>query len=816
MIDFEKFKSNLNDLVIEYESDIEVSMRNEAQTRFDIIDKVLFDCLDWSRDEAKVERSVEGKYTDYELGRKKIAVVEAKREGLSFNIPSGTITNNKIKLSTLFALEKSNIKEAVLQAKNYCSERGIQYGIVTNGHQYICFLASRTDGVSIKDGSAIVFTSLKDILENFELAWESMSKYGLANGTVNQLFKKSNIALPKKLSNKLLEYPKFRYKNNLQSDLALLSELFIQDVANEADIQERFYKECYCESGALSKYSLISKNILKARYSNLFPNNQESPTLQAVKDKKKINITSTDISSALSKRPIILMGDVGVGKSSFIKNLIINDSEDVFNNSLYVYIDLGVGGILANNIESFVVNEIKEQFTEKGLDIEDFNFLKGVYASELSKFSKGRWSFLKESDPNGYQTKIAELLDEKVNDLHNHLKRSIEYYIKSNQKQVVIFIDNADQRSYEDQQSAFLASQELAISWKVIVFVSVRPNTFYESKTSGALSAYHTKVFTISPPKIEEMLDKRLRFAIDLAKGSDIPLKKFKNVHVNAENIEYMIKAILMSLDFNEDIYAFLINITGGNVRSVLEFITKFIGNGNVDAEKIIRIMKEQDKYYIPIHEFTKAALLGDFSHYDPKSSIAMNVFDISYPDKNEYFLSLIALSYLNFQESPKDKDDFMDSQVLFDELQSLGYNSEQIESSITKMINKKIIDTSERITFKESSNKLNTSPNLLRISSVGAYHFLKWVGDFTYLDAMLFDTPILDSSVNKSLLDNMDSFDIDIRYSRAVIFRDYLLECWANMDIKPIYFDFSQLVDENSNSFEKVSSFIHSKNSYH
>ena len=56
------------------------------------------------------------------------------------------------------------------------------------------------------------------------------------------------------------------------------------------------------------------------------------------------------------------MGDVGVGKSSFIKNLIINDSEDVFNNSLYVYIDLGVGGILANNIEDFVVNEIKEQF----------------------------------------------------------------------------------------------------------------------------------------------------------------------------------------------------------------------------------------------------------------------------------------------------------------------------------------------------------------------------------------------------------------------------------------------------------------------
>ena len=811
MIDFDKFKSNLNDLVIECESDSERGDRNEAQTRFDIIDKVLLDCLDWSREETKVERSFDGKYTDYELGRKKLAVVEAKKEGLSFKIPSGTIKNNKIKLSTLFSLEKSNIKEAVIQAKDYCSERGIQYGIVTNGHQYICFLASRTDGVPVKEGIAIAFISLRDMLENFELAWESMSKHGLEDSSTNQLFRKANIALPKKLSSKLIDYPKFRYKNDLQSNLAMLSELFIQDVANENEIEKKFYEECYCESGALSKYSLISKNILKARYANLFPNNESSPNLQSVKDKKGLNITSTDISSALSKRPIILMGDVGVGKTSFVKNLIISEKEEIFANSLYVYIDLGVSGILADNIESFVVSEIKKQFIEKGLDVEDFNFLKGVYASELSKFATGRWGFLEESDPKEYHTKIAQLLDEKVNDLQNHLKRSIEYYTNSNQKQVVVFIDNADQRSYEDQQSAFLASQELAINWKVIVFISVRPNTFYESKMSGALSAYPTKVFTISPPRIEEMLDKRLRFAIDLAKGSDIPLRKFQNIHVNAENIEYMIKAILMSLSYKDDIYAFLINITGGNVRSVLEFITKFIGNGNVDANKIIRIMKEQGKYYIPIHEFTKAALLGDFSHYDPKSSIAMNVFDISYPDKNEYFLCLIALAYLNFQDSPKDKDNFMDSQALFDELQSLGYSSEQIETCITKMINKKIIDTSERITFKESSSRINPSPNLLRISSVGAYHFLKWVGDFTYLDAMLFDTPILDASVNQKLLDNIDGFDISIRYLRAVIFRDYLLDCWKDIDIKPIYFDFSQLVDENSNSFEKVNSFVDS-----
>ena len=79
---------------------------------------------------------------------------------------------------------------------------------------------------------------------------------------------------------------------------------------------------------------------------------------------------------------------------------------------------------------------------EKGLDVEDFSFLKGVYASELSKFATGMWGFLEESDPKEYHTKIAQLLDEKVNDLQNHLKRSIEYYTNSNKKRPSLILCN--------------------------------------------------------------------------------------------------------------------------------------------------------------------------------------------------------------------------------------------------------------------------------------------------------------------------------------------------------------------------------------
>ena len=62
----------------------------------------------------------------------------------------------------------------------------------------------------------------------------------------------------------------------------------------------------------------------------------------------------------------------------------------------------------------------------------------------------------------------------------------------------------------------------------------------------------------------------------------------------------------------NNDIREILANITGGNIRAVVEFVVKFIGSPNVQAEKIIEIMKTAGRYLIPIHEFSKTAILGD------------------------------------------------------------------------------------------------------------------------------------------------------------------------------------------------------------
>lgn len=338
----------------------------------------------------------------------------------------------------------------------------------------------------------------------------------------------------------------------------------------------------------------------------------------------------------------------------------------------------------------------------------------------------------------------------------------------------------------------------------------MRPQTFFKSKRSGALTAYPHKIFTISPPRVDKVIEKRLKFALKMSEGR-IPIEAFSSVKLNVESLSLFIKALLGSLSNNPDLHEFLGNITGGNIRSVIELVTSFIGSPNVEADKIINIMKETGAYKIPLHEFTKSALLGDYAHYNPNTSLAMNVYDVSTPDSAEHFLTPILLAFLNSQGDHRDNDGFCETGRLFEELQNIGYIATQIESALRRATNKKLIETSQRVTFEEDTNGELTGamPLSFRVTSIGAYHLHKWIATFTYFDAMIFDTPIFDVPTREDAMNGLDSFLIEKRLNRAEIFRDYLLDCWNSLVQKPLYFDFNELVSDYKYTFAPVKRFV-------
>ena len=109
--------------------------------------------------------------------------------------------------------------------------------------------------------------------------------------------------------------------------------------------------------------------------------------------------------SATSK-PILLIGDVGVGKTTFIRNLINVAARDILDKGIVLYLDLGVKPTITMALDQFIAGELTRQLrSDHDIDIEELSFLRGVYHIDLQQFEKGIWGSVRELDP-------AELLDD--------------------------------------------------------------------------------------------------------------------------------------------------------------------------------------------------------------------------------------------------------------------------------------------------------------------------------------------------------------------------------------------------------------------
>jgi hypothetical protein len=100
-----------------------------------------------------------------------------------------------------------------------------------------------------------------------------------------------------------------------------------------------------------------------------------------------------------------------------------------------------------------------------------------------------------------------------------------------------------------------------------------------------------------------------------MAEGK-MPVAGLQGLSLHISNTSLFIKSLLYSIKHNDNLVELLTNITGGNIRTLVELVKNFIGNPNVESDKIIRIMDDTGRYLIPVHEFSKSAILGEYSHF--------------------------------------------------------------------------------------------------------------------------------------------------------------------------------------------------------
>lgn len=159
---FENCRDNLQTL-IEFYNDNEKN-KNEASTRHHLIDILIYQCLNWSKIDAEIEKeTVNGYYTDYIFLKNKL-VLEAKKQDIYFELHEGN-NNAKYKIGSL-CNNKNNkgIRDAIIQVQNYCSQTGIEYAAVCNGWQLIIFVGLKI-GEPPLEGEIFVFNSLQNMYD---------------------------------------------------------------------------------------------------------------------------------------------------------------------------------------------------------------------------------------------------------------------------------------------------------------------------------------------------------------------------------------------------------------------------------------------------------------------------------------------------------------------------------------------------------------------------------------------------------------------------------------------------------------------------
>ncbi len=117
-----------------------------------------------------------------------------------------------------------------------------------------------------------------------------------------------------------------------------------------------------------------------------------------------------------------------------------------------------------------------------------------------------------------------------------------------------------------------------------------------------------------------------------------------------------------------------------------------------------------------------------------------------------------------------------METKDIVEFLQNFGYNYKQIEFCFARCYEKGLIETEGRAVLQIDVSL----PNYLRITSKGAYHIRRLIIDFTYIDPIVVDTPILDVETRQKV---DIGFDLENRIRRVIYFCDYMDNQWKQIN---------------------------------
>jgi hypothetical protein len=742
---------------------------NEADMRLKVVDVLLFDVLDWEKTDVDTEHYCRAVgYADYvfSVANNIALVVEAKRGDISFVIQDAVFEPEPV----TFALLEKEMPEAgcaLRQALGYAASLGARYIAISNGHQWIIAL-TYVQSQNIEEREVIVFDSLARIRDNFRRYWTCFSRAAVAANEIYPLLMESRKKpAPAKLSLSIPGYPITSERNRFINELSYILQT-VWDILSRTENTLLFLENCYVSPQANEHLIAFAKDMLRRRSAadQLLTGN----VMSAVTERVTNTIIGYD-----NEKPFILLGDVGQGKTTFLNYLRLVGARD----TLASYIQLEANFLdrpdSASEVNDFIYIQLEAQLLDRhSIDVLEDSIVRGALHSQIERFHRSSRYKLHGDDRAATTQEEKAFIQEQLKDRHSYYQAVIRHLKRGRGRSIAVFFDNLDRRDPAIQEAAFLKASAIARDWECVVFICLRPTTFYQSFRSGVLDSIAPKTFTIGSPDLPLVLKRRFNFAEKLALGEiDTPVlreaMKNKDISFRLPSVAKIFACCEFSARKDASAVHMLAAISNGNVRTLLDLTKRVLTSGHLDTGKILTKIKQSGSYFVPSFEAVKTLLYGDYDQYDPRSSIFVNLFDIYHADPKEHFIRLLMFEYLSRFHDQHETGNWVSYLAVASYLESFYFDVATIQRHLTTLIENGSLETSSAVTQDEM--KVST----LRITTRGSYHANNLVTEFQYLDAICIDTPITDASVRPKIV---ETTLMDGRLARTRAFLNYLQTC--------------------------------------
>jgi AAA ATPase domain len=601
---------------------------NESDTRLKILDRFLFEILEWKHEAVFTEPSTPSGFIDYLLTigeRRGAMVIEAKRSGLL----TPATKSREVMYVALNGPVVKPLLPGIKQALTYAMENGVAVAAVTDGNTWLFFRASRTDGKAPLNGKGILFPTLTAVMSNFAQFVELLNVGSIIN---RHHLAHLNAAEGLLISDAEQHFYVFdprdarmRLRDPLASDAALLFAQFFSRLSNEKD--REMLRDCFVETGESRKTDFELEKIIQRVVNTITPlETGQGNALQA------------ELERAISTRrseTILLIGNKGAGKSTFIDRFF----EQVLplrlrEKCVVARVNLEEYHGDPKGIVRWAILQLRSCL-EAGIYASNppsYDELQGVFFSEYQRWSVGSRKHLYETNKIEFKDQFGRHIEERrENQPDEYVRLLLDWASRGHQKLPCLIFDNADQFSAETQDMLYQLAHSFESAAPVFNVVPITDRTVWRLSKAGALQSYTAHSFYLPVPEAKEIISRRVEFLKSKVQAEPQAAKSYFSrlgFQVEVNDLAVLADAVEKVFVTNDYISGFIGRLGNFDIRRMLKIAERIFLSPELKIDDIIKSRFGGESIVADRFRTHRALIRGEYDRFsESENEFISNLF---------------------------------------------------------------------------------------------------------------------------------------------------------------------------------------------